>query len=276
MTQINSSDTFNTWRLAFNSLDSDFRTGGLTRESISVNDTGGLGSLSYNSVNGVITYVGPSNVDIRSLFSVSGTFLTYDSATGQFGSGTVNPATYTTQGVASFDSDDFILTGGAVSLKAGLATTVNKGYASFDSADFVVTGGAVSLKLADVSVVDAGGLGSLTHNPGTNVITYTGPSNVDIRSLFSVSGGFLAYDSATGQFSSSNIVDATTTVKGIASFNTSWFTVTSGAVSLKANSVGSTELLDSSVGEAELKNAVQLIIYNSSGGVVKSLWGAGN
>ena len=60
--------------------DSDARNG------ISVNDAGGLGSLSYASGTGVITYNGPQNSDIRGLFS-GGTGVTYNSSTGSIAVG---------------------------------------------------------------------------------------------------------------------------------------------------------------------------------------------
>jgi len=116
MTQITSSDTFSEWIVQYNSLDSDFRSGGLTREALSVTDTGGLGSLAYNSTSGVITYVGASDSDVRNLFSV-GSGLTYDSATGQFDATVVNNASYSVLGIASFDSADFTVSAGAVTLK---------------------------------------------------------------------------------------------------------------------------------------------------------------
>jgi len=122
MTQITSNDTFAEWITQYNSLDSDFRTGGLTRTSISVADTGGLGGLSYNSVTGIITYTGASDSDVRNLFSV-GSGLTYDSATGQFDATVVNNASETVLGIASFDSDAFTVTAGHVSLDALTITT---------------------------------------------------------------------------------------------------------------------------------------------------------
>ena len=51
-----------------------------------------------------------------------------------------------------------------------------------------------------ISVTDAGGLGSASYNSGTGVITYTGPSNADIRGLFSASGD-ISYNGTTGEFS---------------------------------------------------------------------------
>ena len=60
------------------------------RAAVSVTDAGGLGSLAYNSSTGVITYTGPSNSDIRGLLSVaSGSGLTYNSGTGEFGTSAI-------------------------------------------------------------------------------------------------------------------------------------------------------------------------------------------
>ena len=60
------------------------------RSSVSVTDSGGLGSLGYNNSTGVITYAGPSNSDIRGLVSVaSGSGLTYNSSTGEFGTNAI-------------------------------------------------------------------------------------------------------------------------------------------------------------------------------------------
>ena len=57
-----------------------------------------------------------------------------------------------------------------------------------------------------VSVTDAGGQGSLAYNSSTGVITYTGPSNSDVRGTLSVaSGEGLTYDASTGEFGTSAI-----------------------------------------------------------------------
>lgn len=54
-----------------------------------------------------------------------------------------------------------------------------------------------------ISVIDSGGLGSLTYNSGTGAITYTGGTDNEVRGLFSVSNsgtgfGSLSYDNTTG------------------------------------------------------------------------------
>lgn len=83
-----------------------------------------------------------------------------------------------------------------------------------------------------LSVVDnANGIG-LSYNSNTGVITLSG--GVDsalVKNIFSAGEG-LDYNASTGVFSGE---DATTTNKGIASFNTNQFSVSSGAVSLKNN-----------------------------------------
>ena len=55
-----------------------YYTNARARGSVSVTDSGGLGSLAYNNSTGVITYTGPSNSDVTGLISVaSGSGLTY-------------------------------------------------------------------------------------------------------------------------------------------------------------------------------------------------------
>ncbi len=69
------------------------------KNSVSVTDAGGDGSLSYNSTNGVFTYTGPSSSDVRAHFSAAGD-LTYDSSTGRFSIDVENVYTK-----SNFDSD---------------------------------------------------------------------------------------------------------------------------------------------------------------------------
>ena len=60
-----------------------------------------------------------------------------------------------------------------------------------------------------ISVIDAGGDGSLTYDNSTGVLTYTGPSGTDVRGYFSVAtGSGLTYNSTTGEFGTSAIPNA--------------------------------------------------------------------
>ena len=177
-----------------------------------------------------------------------------------------------------------------------------------------------------VSATDAGGDGSFSYNSGTGVFTYTGPSASEVRAHFSAGEGI---DLASGVISGE---DASTTNKGIASFNSTDFSVSSGAVSLAKDPVitltgavtgsgtmtnlgsvsiattatsdptvtvtltgdvtgsgsatltnlgngtasFSTSLAANTVTSSELSGATSLIIYNSAGTAVKTLYGAGS
>jgi hypothetical protein len=116
-------------------------------------------------------------------------------------------ASTTNKGVASFDSGDFAVSSGVVTIKLGgidnnqlanSAVTINGTAISLgDSATFTTsdidegtnlyytTARADSDAKNAISVTDAGGDGSLTYNAGTGVITYTGPSATEVRAHFS-------------------------------------------------------------------------------------------
>lgn len=133
---------------------------------------------------------------------------------------------------------------------SGTNTTYSSG--SFSISDATIRG--------KISVTDVGGDGSLSYNSGTGVITYTGPSATEVRAHLSAGEGI---DFASGVISGE---DATTTNKGIASFSSTNFTVTSGVVSIK----------DDGISRANLKDEVGLVIYNSSGTALKTLYGTGS
>jgi len=111
-----------------------------------------------------------------------------------------------------------------------------------------------------VSATDAGGDGSFAYNSSTGVFTYTGPSASEVRAHFSAGEGI---DITSGSIAGEN---ATTSNKGIASFSSTNFSVSSGAVSVKNDGIA----------RANLKDEVQLVIYNSAGTAVKTLYGAGS
>jgi hypothetical protein len=63
-----------------------YHTSARARAAVSVTDSGGDGSLAYNSTSGVITYTGPSATEVRAHFSVTDSggdgALSYDNTTG--------------------------------------------------------------------------------------------------------------------------------------------------------------------------------------------------
>jgi len=103
-----------------------------------------------------------------------------------------------------------------VTIAAEDASTSNKGVASFETTDFNVTSGAVELKDTVVKTVTTDS-GALT--PATHSFSILGGEGIDVThagSTITVAGE-----------------DASTSNKGVASFDTNNFTVTSGAVTAK-------------------------------------------
>jgi hypothetical protein len=116
-----------------------------------------------------------------------------------------------------------------ITIAAEDATISNKGVASFADADFNVTSGAVELKDTVVKSVttDSGALTPATH--GFSILGGEGIDVTHAGSTITVAGE-----------------DASTSNKGVASFADANFTVTSGAVSTKNITLGSSTLTNGS------------------------------
>ena len=150
-----------------------YYTDSRARNALNVTDVGGDGSLTYNNTTGEFVYTGPSSAEVRAHFSASGD-LSYDSSIGQF--------SVTTYKTADFESD--FSNQSTDSLQEGISNL----YFTNARARSAIT------------ISDVGGDGSLSYNNITGLITYTGPSAVEVRAHFSASGD-LSYDSSIGQFS---------------------------------------------------------------------------
>jgi hypothetical protein len=126
------------------------------------------------------------------------------------------------------------ISGSTVSLTIADATTASKGVSSFDSGDFTVTAGVVSIK---ANGVDNGQLANST-------IGYSGTTGgVQVAALgtsISFVGGSAPVTTVSAAGSVTiNVADATASSKGLASFSATDFNVTSGAVSLVAKGLNS-------------------------------------
>ena len=179
----------------------------ITGSGLNVTDAGGLGSLGYDSALAVLTYTGPSSDSIHSLFNA-----TYDSnsiGTLSLTNGTVRlvgPTPAQIRGLFSAGND---LIYNEVTGEFSVNVPDNKihfdSYFALMTTDDLAQGSTNkyyddSLARSAISVVDNGGLGSLSYNDVTGQIDFTGVSSSEIRSLFNASGD-LGYDTATGVFS---------------------------------------------------------------------------
>ena len=167
-------------------------------------------------------------------------------------------ASTSNKGVASFNSSHFSVSSGAVSLSTGINSLsdvdttgvannkilrFNSTSSKFEMAD------ATGISLTDISVTDAGGDGSLAYNNSTGVITYTGPSASEVRAHITAGEGI---DISSGAISGE---DATDSNKGIASFSSDHFTVSSCAVTLKTDGIDDT-LIDFGTGTNQVDTDV--------------------
>jgi hypothetical protein len=194
--------------------------------AISVTDSGGDGSLSYNSSTGVITYTGPSSSEVRAHLS-AGTGLTF--TTGEFAidntvatltgeqtltNKTIDAASNTLSNIANSSLTNSSVTINSNSLSLGGILTLDtddigegvtnlyytdaRAQGAFTAGDNitivngVISGSAAygdSDARAAISVTDSGGDGSLSYNSSTGVITYTGPSASEVRAHFTGGAG---------------------------------------------------------------------------------------
>jgi hypothetical protein len=112
------------------------------RGAISVTDSGGDGSLAYNSTSGVITYTGPSATEVRAhLSATSSTGITYSSSTGVMALGSIPNSSLTYSSI----------TIGTTGVALGASATTLAGLTSVTSDAVLTNAGTGGIAIRDPS-----------------------------------------------------------------------------------------------------------------------------
>ena len=192
-------------------------TNARARSAVSVTDAGGLGSLAYNSSTGVITYTGPSNSDIRGLLSVaSGSGLTYNSSTGEFGTSAIPNS--------QLANDD--ITVGSTAIALGATASTIAGLTSLASTTLIsgTANAANSISIASGNITFEGSTANdfetsltVTDPTADRTITFPDETGTVLTSASSIPNSGLANSSLTIGSTSVALGATASTIAGLTS-----------------------------------------------------------
>ena len=214
-----------------------YYTNARARGSVSVTDSGGLGSLAYNNSSGVITYTGPSNSDITGLISVaSGSGLTYSS--GEINTNAI-PNSKLANSTLTVGSTSIAL-GATASTIAGLtsltATTLYSGVAdaansiSIASGNIVFEGSSADGNETTLTATNATGNRTLTLPDETGTILTTASTITPTVNSLTIGSTSIALGATASTIAGLTSLTATTLNAGVAGAANSVSISTSGLV----------------------------------------------
>ena len=223
------------------------------RGSVSVTDSGGFGSLAYNSSTGVITYTGPSNSDVRGTLSIaSGSGLSYNSSTGEFGTSAIPNS--------QLANDDITIGSTAIALGASQGTFT--GLTSLSSTTLIsgVADAANSIKLASGNITFEGS----TADANETILTAADASGGDkTLTLPNETGTIL---STASSIANSNLSNSAVTIGSTSVSLGGTVTTFAGLSSLTSTTLVGTTLIS---GSADAANSIKLasgnIVFEGSG-----------
>ena len=223
-------------------------TNARARGAVSVTDSGGDGSLAYNSSTGVITYTGPSASEARAHFSVaSGSGLSYNSGTGEFGTSSIPNAQLANSAVTiggtsvSLGATQGTFTGlTSLTSTTLIGTTLVSGTA--DAANAIsIAGGNITF---EGSTADANEtiLTAADASGGDKTLTLPNETGTILTTASSIANGNLANASLTVGSTSISLGGTATTIAGLSSL-TSTTLVGTTLISGSADAANSIKLV---------------------------------
>ena len=219
-----------------------YYTDARSRAAVSVTDSGGDGSLAYNNSTGVITYTGPSSAEARAHFSVaSGSGLTYNSGTGEFGTSAIPNGQL---------ANSSVTIGGTAIALGGTATNIS-GLNSIVSTEYSVhtEGQTNSITLKSGEILFEGSTANffetslqVTDPTADRTITLPDNSGTVLTTGSSIANSNLANSSLTVGSTSISLGATATTIAGLSSL-TSTTLVGSTLISGSADAANSIKLV---------------------------------
>ena len=223
------------------------------RGSVSVTDSGGDGSLAYNSSTGVITYTGPSASEARAHLSVaSGSGLTYNSGTGEFG----------TSAIPNGQLANSAVTIGSTSVSLGATQGTFTGLTSLASATLIsgVADAANSIAIASGNITFEGS----TADANELILTAADATGSDKTLTLPNETGTLL--STASSIANSNLANASVTIGSTSISLGSTVTTFTGLSSLTSTTLVGTTIIS---GSADAANSITLgsgnIVFEGSG-----------
>ena len=223
-----------------------YYTDARSRAAVSVTDSGGDGSLAYNSSTGVITYTGPSASEARAHFSVaSGSGLSYNSSTGEFG----------TSAIPNGQLANSSLTIGSTSVSLGATQGTFTGLTSLASTTLIsgVADAANSIKLASGNITFEGS----TADANETILTAADATGGDkTLTLPNETGTIL---STSSSIANSNLANSAVTIGSTSISLGGTVTTFAGLSSLTSTTLVGTTLIS---GSADAANSIKIASGN--------------
>ena len=232
-----------------------YYTDARSRAAISVTDSGGDGSLAYNNSTGVITYTGPSASEARAHLSVaSGSGLTYNSGTGEFGTSAIPNGQLANSSVTI--GGTAVALGGTATTISGLTSLVSNTLSSFTegqtnsitlgSGNITFEGSTADANETILTAADAtGGDKTLTlpNETGTILSTASSIANSNLaNSSITIGGTSVSLGATQGTFTGLTSLASTTLISGTADGSNS-ITLASGNITFEGSTADTSEII---------------------------------